>query len=51
MRDIIFEDIENPEELVEEGWKLLQELKKPRVSFDVRMVDLEKQYGHETVLG
>lgn len=49
MRDVVFEDIEDPEVLIEEGWKLLQELKKPRVSFDVHMIDLEKQYGHEAV--
>jgi len=49
MRDVVFEDIEDPEVLIEEAWKLLQELKKPRVSFDVRMIDLEKQYGHEAV--
>src|SRR5690606_628952 len=49
MRDVGFEDIEEPEVLIEEGWKLHQELKKPGVSFIVRMIDLEKQFGNEAV--
>lgn len=49
MVDVVFEDIEEPEELIQAGWDLLQELKKPRVSIDVHMIDLEHQYGHEAV--
>lgn len=47
--DVVFEDIEEPEVLIEEAYKLLQELKKPKMTLDVRMIDLEKQYPDEAV--
>ena len=47
--DVVFENIEEPEELIEEAYQLLQELKKPKLTMDVRMIDLEKQYPDEAV--
>ena len=50
MADVVFEDIEDPEELAEAAYKLLkEELSQPKVSFDVTMASLESKYGHEAV--
>lgn len=49
MVDVVFEEIEDPETLAQEAFKLLQELAKPEVSADIRMMDLEHQTSHEAV--
>lgn len=49
MADVVFADIEDPEELAQEAYQLLEEISKPDVSADIRVIDLEHLHSHEAV--
>lgn len=50
-RIIVFDDVRDPAELIQNGWDYLQSVKDPAVTYEIEVTDLEqvKGYEHEAV--